>query len=327
MLKVCVLSFCFTCSEVESKALEKSSVSRSKDGKCEMILPIGVPDEGTYDVVDQFLKKSPGKYCEISERAIHHWCSVSGILHGKDANMQGGDKTNDKPASYDTSVDPVQTKKTLVALAKSLRRNVVIMGVADNLTAEARKKYASEFTSVFCTKKALVSVGKPPKDYAEAQREQERALLQKKADATVDNQRKVEKVRRDTERKKKQTEQATRRAKRTSDYEAAKKKYDEAKEAEKDKEEDEKDKDLVAPEEPVDSDEEIEEESVEDKFPYESVTLGDDVKFRSTGRLPDISQGTLSQNFIKFSLPTEEEGYQVRHVCRDGLWIISMHVE
>merc|ERR1712048_983982 len=49
-----------------------------KDQKYEVVFPVGLPDEGTYDWVDRFLAQNRS-YNEISDRAIVQWATKSGI--------------------------------------------------------------------------------------------------------------------------------------------------------------------------------------------------------------------------------------------------------
>merc|ERR1711879_504718 len=42
--------------------------------KCEVLFPIGLPDEGTFDWLDQFLEKNP-QYTELSDRKIIEWAN------------------------------------------------------------------------------------------------------------------------------------------------------------------------------------------------------------------------------------------------------------
>merc|ERR1711879_1123015 len=46
--------------------------------KCEVLFPIGLPDEGTFDWLDQFLEKNP-QYTELSDRKIIEWANKSGV--------------------------------------------------------------------------------------------------------------------------------------------------------------------------------------------------------------------------------------------------------
>merc|ERR1719162_1674853 len=47
-------------------------------GKHEVMVPVGLPDEGTFDWLDTFLAKNRD-YVELSERAILEWAHKSGL--------------------------------------------------------------------------------------------------------------------------------------------------------------------------------------------------------------------------------------------------------
>merc|ERR1712062_860644 len=64
----------------------------SKDGKYDVVFPVGFPDEGTFDWLNDFLMKNP-HFTELSDRKIVEWAAKSGLWKGK-----GGIKeSNDKP--------------------------------------------------------------------------------------------------------------------------------------------------------------------------------------------------------------------------------------
>merc|ERR1711907_405870 len=84
----------FTCSMIQGGAkadLEETKIAEPKDGKYEVLFPVAVPDEGTFDWLDQFLEKNP-QYTEMSDRKILQWASKSGLKGGGK-----GRACNDKP--------------------------------------------------------------------------------------------------------------------------------------------------------------------------------------------------------------------------------------
>merc|ERR1712113_780566 len=78
---------------------------KPKDGKFEVLCPVGLPDEGLFDWLDMFLKKNK-KYTEVSDRAMISWCEKSGITKKGQAQS-----SKDKP---------VQDLSAITALLRSL---------------------------------------------------------------------------------------------------------------------------------------------------------------------------------------------------------------
>merc|ERR1712048_208665 len=68
---------------------------KPKDGKYEVLFPVGLPDEGCFDWLDMFLKKNK-KYTEVSDRALQSWCEKSGIMRkGQTASSKDKPLTNE----------------------------------------------------------------------------------------------------------------------------------------------------------------------------------------------------------------------------------------
>merc|ERR1719359_2400200 len=69
------------CRLLQQAAAADVVVSQSKapeDGKHEVVVPVGFPDEGTFDWVDMFLERNPN-YVELSDRKIVEWAKDSGL--------------------------------------------------------------------------------------------------------------------------------------------------------------------------------------------------------------------------------------------------------
>jgi len=75
-----------TCGGHGVRGLAKSGVEvasapkASKDGKFEVVYPVGIPDEGVFDWLDQFLEKNP-QYTELSSRSLMAWAKYSGVRY------------------------------------------------------------------------------------------------------------------------------------------------------------------------------------------------------------------------------------------------------
>merc|ERR1719162_232726 len=75
----------FTCKMMSDASMKESEITKieaPKDGKYEVILPVGLPNEGPFDWLDMFLAKNP-KYTELSDRAIIAWAEKSGNTRNK----------------------------------------------------------------------------------------------------------------------------------------------------------------------------------------------------------------------------------------------------
>merc|ERR1711881_788385 len=132
-----------------------------KDGKCTAIFPCCLPEEGTFQWLDGWLKENPG-YAELSDRAILDWAQRSGIARLKPySSMICRDKPEmgfGLPLMDDKSV-----QKMIAATASLQRRNFVVMEIHANLLKEDRAKLLASFDGF--KKVALVVCGEPPKAF------------------------------------------------------------------------------------------------------------------------------------------------------------------
>merc|ERR1712066_1053663 len=75
----------FKCRLVQDASKGDVSVAKADTpagGKHDLIVPVGLPDEGTFDWLDMFLEKNKD-YTELSDRAILSWAEKSGITRPK----------------------------------------------------------------------------------------------------------------------------------------------------------------------------------------------------------------------------------------------------
>jgi hypothetical protein len=69
----------FTCKVLQEAAAKEVSITKydaPADGKYKVLFPVGLPDEGTFDWLDMFLKQNL-EYTEISDRMIVEWVTRS----------------------------------------------------------------------------------------------------------------------------------------------------------------------------------------------------------------------------------------------------------
>merc|ERR1712151_835523 len=125
------------------------------DGKCEVLFPVGLPDEGTFDWLDGFLKENP-HYTELSSRMILDWGLKSGLWR-RDSSHRG---CNDRPIMDFgiREIDDDSIRKLIQTVAPILRRNYVFMEVRNNLLASERAKALELFDEPEFRKVALVVI-------------------------------------------------------------------------------------------------------------------------------------------------------------------------
>ena len=274
----------FTCHswlQVQKSHSEVKSTVAPKDGKYEVLLPVGLPDEGTFDWVDQFLSKNKN-YTELSDRAIIDWAKKSGLYRLSEDRRS----SNDKP-EMDFGLpllDDMSVSKVIKAVANVLPRNFIIPEVKANLTAEERSICLARFPS-HCYKKVVkVVVGEPPQDYKTFI--QQALLKDKKAKAEAEMLQKKE----EAARKKAQEEE---------------KKAREKKEEDSSKAEGGAEKEKDGPGEKV---EEAKEDPMEEEVRVELTEQEKKLWFRPM-EAPDLTSKEMSSSYQKFTLPSKEEGF------------------
>merc|ERR1712151_1059136 len=127
------------------------------DGKYELLVPVGLPDEGTFQWLDLFQEKNP-QYTEISSRSILSWAEKSGLYRFGDYKKRN---CNDKP---DMNLDcpPIDSgglERMMKTFASMQGRNYVIMEVRNNLIEQERTNLLNQFPSSMFRKVAHVQIG------------------------------------------------------------------------------------------------------------------------------------------------------------------------
>merc|ERR1712194_868412 len=83
---------CRTVGEAATAEVEKGPTMQS--GKAQVLFPVGLPDTGYFDWVDQYLAKHP-ELVELSDRKMQEWAHKSGLGQVNRGAKTGG--SNDKP--------------------------------------------------------------------------------------------------------------------------------------------------------------------------------------------------------------------------------------
>lgn len=161
-----VMPLPFKCKMLSDAASQDASLTKydiPKDGKYEVIFPVGLPDEGCFDYLDLFLAKNP-QYAEISDRAIVAWGEKSGLAR-KNANRLSS-KDKPLPNFGIPALDDSSTKSVLHQLASVQERHMVVMEVKGGLLKEERAALLAKFARNPALKTvAKVIVGEPPADF------------------------------------------------------------------------------------------------------------------------------------------------------------------
>eukprot|EP00445_Apocalathium_hangoei_P003268 CAMPEP_0203849332 /NCGR_PEP_ID=MMETSP0359-20131031/6129_1 /ASSEMBLY_ACC=CAM_ASM_000338 /TAXON_ID=268821 /ORGANISM="Scrippsiella Hangoei, Strain SHTV-5" /LENGTH=820 /DNA_ID=CAMNT_0050765079 /DNA_START=89 /DNA_END=2551 /DNA_ORIENTATION=+ len=309
----------------------KAKQVEPKDGKYEVLMPVGFPDEGTFEWLDGFLEKHP-QYTELSDRKILEWAASSGLWSGK-----GWKSSNDKPEFKfgAPGMDDGSIQKIINCVAGIMPRNYVVMEVKSNLVGADRQETLKRFSLPHFKKVAAVIMGTPPAEFKKVQQERILKDKQVKAEtawkmANMEKKRAKDKVKQQKafeERKKKMEEEAKKKAaeaeaKKAAEAEAKKKAAAEKKEGDKEEEkkEDEKKEEETKEEKKEEEKKEAEpmevEEEEEEETEPPAVTLTDEEKNINFApkAIPDMTAAVMNKSFASFSVPEKAEGFdEVRY--------------
>merc|ERR1712039_656919 len=159
----------------------------SKDGKQEVLFPVSLPNEGTFEWLDGFLKENPG-YTELSGRSLLRWGLDSGLWR-----KNGSDVTcNDDPSLGFgiKDMDGGTVSQMIQVVTPIQKRNYVAMSVKKNLSAEDRQKMLEQFDPAEFKRVAAVVMGEPPSAF---KAKVHAAMLEAKKKKAVDAAVKVKK--------------------------------------------------------------------------------------------------------------------------------------
>jgi hypothetical protein len=136
---------------------------KPKDGKHDVIFPIGIPDEGTFPWLESFLSKNPG-FVELSDRKIVEWAQKSGLWKPKGSTWKS---SNDRPEFNFgiQALDDLSPRKVIQIVAPLVPRDYVVMEVRSNLMPELRKEHLKRFHKKHYRRIAKVVMGDPDEDF------------------------------------------------------------------------------------------------------------------------------------------------------------------
>jgi len=294
----------FKCRMVAGAATEDVEIAAAppmNNGKCEVVFPMAVPDEGPFDWLEAFLEENP-HHVELSNRQLVDWVTKSGIE--KRNKLSGSKSSNDRPeVSFGIpALEDLSARKIIHAVAPLAPRNYVIMEVRGNLLKSERtsliRSFGQKFQSIAC-----VAVGEP----AAAHKTKVHAQLLKQKQVKIDAEFRSKKAA--LERKKaidarqkalKQTRDKVEALKKAAA--AAKKKDDGDDDAEANDEEKEDEK-------AAEDEKNEEEEEKEEEPPAAELTEEEKRTWYSSSGTSDMAAVTLNTSFANFDLPTVDEGF------------------
>lgn len=287
-----------------------------KDGKHEVIFPVGMPDEGTFAEVDDFIQKNPG-YVELSDRMVVDWATKSGVYRAKERPWGNG--SNDKPIFYFGlhGIDDGSVQRSMYSLAALTPRNYVVLEVKSNLMAAERKRYAETFRKSYFKRVARITVGEPPESFKTITRQL--ILKDKTAKAQAEwEERKIElEKQRSIAARKKQIEaqrkliedQNAAAAAAASRPDGAEVKPEVSSDEVKHEEGKEEIKEEPKEEKPEADSKPKEEEIADEPMPEVTLTKEEEKAWFATGSTPDIVVQVLNQSFPQFTLPEKPDGF------------------
>eukprot|EP00418_Pyrodinium_bahamense_P097688 CAMPEP_0179046642 /NCGR_PEP_ID=MMETSP0796-20121207/18791_1 /TAXON_ID=73915 /ORGANISM="Pyrodinium bahamense, Strain pbaha01" /LENGTH=939 /DNA_ID=CAMNT_0020743071 /DNA_START=42 /DNA_END=2858 /DNA_ORIENTATION=- len=192
-----ILPLPFTCRTLQSAAevdVELAPPAVSNDGKYDVLFPVGMPDEGTFDWLESFIEKNP-HYVELSDRKIVEWAERSGLFKQKTNQMK---TSNDRPdVSFGIpALDELSARKVLRTVASLVPRNYVVMEVRANLLKAERQEFLRRFNAPHFRRIARVAMGEPD----EAHKSRVRSALLEAKQERLDFEWKAKQVERERKR-------------------------------------------------------------------------------------------------------------------------------
>jgi len=135
---------------------EQSTLRPSKDGSFQVVVPVGLPEQGVFDFVDSFRAERP-QFEELSDRRLLEWCKESGI-EVQEALSCSRDRVDFASAPAGLNGESLQPMlKTLALLA---RRDVIFCEVCSGLLKAQRTELLRNLPQN-TRRSAIVVVGEP----------------------------------------------------------------------------------------------------------------------------------------------------------------------
>lgn len=147
----------FSCRMLADAALEDVEVVEKPqciDGKCEVLFPVGLLDEGVLDWLDAFLKEHQD-YTELSHQAILD------SIQKSDSTQQKGFTSREYNSRPGMEFTMRQMSNLIRSVSPVLKRNFIVMEVRNNLLSHERRKNIARFDRKDFKRVAVVVMGEP----------------------------------------------------------------------------------------------------------------------------------------------------------------------
>jgi len=156
---------CRMLQEAAAADVEIKTYREPPDGKHEVVLPIGLPDEGLVPWVDHFLEEHP-EFVELSDRKIVDWAVRSGLVK---TSTNSWKNSSDRPdVTFGISVlDELGVRKVRGVIAALIPRNYVVLEVKSNCIKTEREEILSRFPAAQYRRVAHVAIGAPPSGWVQ----------------------------------------------------------------------------------------------------------------------------------------------------------------
>jgi len=316
----------FTCRMISDASTKDSVVLKKtpapKDGKYDVVFPVCLPDEGTFDWLDTFLQKNPN-YTELSDRSILRWAELSGLNRGKANNAKN---SNDKPdmGFGIQMMDDGSVRRVIQHAAPIQPRSYVVMEVKSNLLKDERKEAVAKWPASSFKRTSMVMMGDAstvPKAFKEYSQTLILAAKQEASDAEFKTKKAEEKRKKLVEKRQKELEKERKKAlkqqkkmqeamkKKLEDEKKKKELADKGEEAKDGEEEEEKKEEDKEEEEEEDEKEDEEMPEAEEAPPKVELTAEEKRQAFCKKQVPDLTAYNLNTAFVKFSVPEKDEGF------------------
>eukprot|EP00929_Paragymnodinium_shiwhaense_P118696 TRINITY_DN90614_c0_g1_i1.p1 TRINITY_DN90614_c0_g1~~TRINITY_DN90614_c0_g1_i1.p1 ORF type:complete len:956 (+),score=362.14 TRINITY_DN90614_c0_g1_i1:57-2870(+) len=138
-----------------------------KDGKGKVVFPVGMPDKGYFDWVDDFMKQNP-TYVELSDRKLVDWTIKSGWPKMR---VDSTRESVDKPlfAFGIPAMEDLSCRRIINTVAPLVPRNYVVVEMKSNLDSADRAVNLTRFSKAKYSRTAKVVMGTPSDEFKEAQ--------------------------------------------------------------------------------------------------------------------------------------------------------------
>lgn len=163
---------CKSVQEALGNHVEETQVKppQSKTGVCEVVMPVGLPDESLLTWCDAFLEDYP-HFVELSDRTILELCLESGLKPVSGMGIMGLSAKDSRLSFGVPGIDNMSVRLLLDFVASRVRRHLLVLDVDANLLYNGRAECLKRFSGKGYKTTAVVILGQPPQSFKEIQEE------------------------------------------------------------------------------------------------------------------------------------------------------------